>query len=360
MSAFRDKIIKNSIIAHTATLSTSKIFGKKDMISTKIPMINVALSADFEGGFTPGVTLLCGHSKHFKSGFALLLASAFLDKYPDGTILFYDNEFGTPQGYFETFGIPLESVVHTPITNIEELKFDLMKQLAMFERDDKVMIVIDSIGNLASIKEVNDALEESDAADMTRAKQLKSLFRMITPYLTIKDIPLVAVNHIYMTQEKFSKAVVSGGSGPYLSADTIWIIGRNQEKEDDELSGYKFIINIEKSRYVREKSKIPINISFEHGINKWSGLFDIALEAGFFVSGKKGWYHTVNIETGELSENAFRRSAMENSSEFWEATLNHPKMIEYITKTYHVSNGDIIEEEEEPKQIEKKVKELSK
>ena len=77
------------------------------------------------------------------------------------------------------------------------MKHDVMQQLNNFERDDHVMIIVDSVGNLASKKEVEDALDGKSVADMTRAKQMKSLFRMITPHLTIKDINAIVVNHTY-------------------------------------------------------------------------------------------------------------------------------------------------------------------
>jgi len=188
--SLREKLIKNSTIDLTSTLTDSKVYTKKDIIQTPVPMINVALSGSIDGGMTPGLTMLAGPSKHFKTGFALLLASAYLKKYSDGIILFYDSEFGTPQSYFNKFKIPLDSVVHTPITDVEELKFDIMKQLSEIDRNEHVLIIIDSIGNLASKKEVEDAMNEKAVADMSRAKQLKSLFRMITPHLTLKDIPL--------------------------------------------------------------------------------------------------------------------------------------------------------------------------
>jgi len=174
--SLKEKLIKNSTIELTSTLTESKVYTKKDMIQTPVPMINVALAGSIDGGITPGLTMLAGPSKHFKTGFALLLASAYLKKYPDGVILFYDSEFGTPQSYFNKFNIPLDSVVHTPIVDVEELKFDMMKQLKEITRDEKVLIIIDSIGNLASKKEVEDALNEKSVADMSRAKQLKSLF----------------------------------------------------------------------------------------------------------------------------------------------------------------------------------------
>jgi RecA/RadA recombinase len=238
-------------------------------------MINVALSGSVDGGLTPGLTMLAGPSKHFKTGFALLMASAYLKKYEDGVVLFYDSEFGTPQSYFKTFGIPMDSVVHTPIMDVEELKFDIMKQLTNIERSEHVCIIIDSIGNLASKKEVEDTLNEKSVADMSRAKQLKSLFRMVTPYLTMKDIPMVVVNHTYMEIGMFPKAIVGGGTGSYYSSDAIWILGRQQEKDGTDIAGYHFVINVEKSRYVKEKSKIPITVSFAGGINRWSGLLDV-------------------------------------------------------------------------------------
>ena len=298
--SLKEKLIKNSTIEFTATLEDSKIFTKKDIIPTSVPMINVALSGAVDGGLTPGITMLAGPSKHFKTGFALLMASAFLKKYSDGVILFYDSEFGTPQSYFETFGIPFDSVVHTPVTDVEQLKFDVMKQLTAIERGEHVMVVIDSIGNLASKKEVEDTLNEKSVADMSRAKQLKSLFRMITPYMTLKDIPMVVVNHTYKEIGLYPKDIVGGGTGSYYGSDNIWILGRQQDKDSDGIQGYHFVINVEKSRYVKEKSKIPITINYEGGINRWSGLLDVAIDGGYIAKPKVGWYARVDKTTGEV------------------------------------------------------------
>jgi len=210
--SLKQRLIKNTSLDGTAGLTESKIYNNKDVIQTRVPMINVAFNGKVAGGITSGLTIFAGPSKHFKTGFTLLAAGAFLEKYPeDGIILFYDSEFGSPASYFTSLGVDPEKVVHCPITNIEELKFDIMQQLDALERSDKVLIMIDSVGNLASKKEVEDAMAGKSVADMTRAKQLKSLFRMVTPHLTIKNIPMIVVNHTYQTQEMYSKAVVSGG-----------------------------------------------------------------------------------------------------------------------------------------------------
>tara|TARA_Y100000389_G_scaffold18053_1_gene15727 strand:- start:1063 stop:2106 length:1044 start_codon:yes stop_codon:yes gene_type:complete len=344
--SLKDRLIKNSTIDYTSTLTESKIYTKKDMIQTSVPMINVALGGSIDGGLTPGLTMLAGPSKHFKTGFSLLLASAFLKKYEDGVVLFYDSEFGTPQSYFETFGIDLDSVIHTPITDVEELKHDIMKQMKDIERGDKVFILVDSIGNLASKKEVEDALDGKSVADMTRAKQLKSLFRMVTPHLSLKDIPMTVVNHTYKEIGMFPKDIVGGGTGSYYSADNIWILGRQQDKDGSEIAGYHFIINIEKSRYVKEKSKIPITISWEGGINKWSGLFDVAIEGEYIVKPKNGWYALVDRETGEIQEPNMRAKDIVNNKELWMKMFKETDFSQYIEKKYKVGFSNIIEEDE--------------
>ena len=190
-----------------------------------------SLSGSVDGGLAPGLTVLAGPSKHFKTSFALIMAAAYLKQHKDAVMLFYDSEFGSPQAYFEQFDVDTSRVLHTPITNVEELKFDLIGQLEELDRNDKVIVVIDSIGNLASKKELEDAMNEKSVADMSRAKALKGLFRMATPYLAMKNIPLLAVNHTYQEIGLFPKAIVSGGTGIYYSADNIWILGRQQDKK---------------------------------------------------------------------------------------------------------------------------------
>jgi RecA/RadA recombinase len=340
-----DKIKKNSTIKDTAILADSKFFQKKDMIPTSIPAINIALSGKLDGGLTPGLTMWAGPSKHFKTAFSLLMAKSYLDKYPDAALLFYDSEFGTPQSYFDSFGIDSKRVIHTPLTNIEQLKFDVMTQLEGVERNDHLIIIIDSIGNLASKKEVEDALEGKSVADMSRAKQIKSLFRMITPHLSLKDIPMIVVNHTYKTMELYSKDVVGGGTGSYYAADNIFILGRQQEKDGTEVVGYNFIINVEKSRYVREKSKIPVTVRHDGGISRWSGLLDMALESGHVIKPSNGWYSRVNKDTGEVEDQKFR-AAQCDTKEFWLPILQSPSFQKWVKETYQVANGAILSDED--------------
>lgn len=343
-----DKLKKNSRIKETEVLAQSKFFTQKDMIPTSVPMLNVALSGRLDGGLTPGLTVLAGPSKHFKSSYSLLMAAAYLDKYPTAAMLFYDSEFGSPQSYFKNFGIDTERVLHTPIKNVEELKFDLTNQLESLSPGDKVVVVIDSIGNLASKKEIEDALDQKSVADMTRAKQLKSLFRIVTPYLTFNDIPMLAIAHTYEEQGMFPKKIVSGGTGITYSADNVWIIGRQQQKQGTEIVGYNFVINVEKSRFVKEKSRIPISVSWEGGIEKYSGLLEVAVAGGFLDRGKKGnrvGYSYINQETGEVDEKSYYEKDTMNA-EFWNPLLNDVKFQTFVRNTYSIEGQNNIDMDE--------------
>ena len=337
-----DKLKKNSKLKTTDVLSESKFFNNKEQVPTSVPMVNVALSGDPDGGLAPGLTVLAGPSKHFKTSFALLMAGAYLDKHPDAVMLFYDSEFGSPQSYFEQFGIDPSRVLHTPITNVEELKFDLIGQLEGLARTDNVIVVIDSIGNLASKKELEDAKDEKSVADMSRAKAFKGLFRMATPYLAMKNIPMLAINHTYKEIGLFPKDIVSGGTGIYYSADNIWIIGRRQNKTGTEITGYDFVINVDKSRYVKEKSKIPISVSWDGGVEKYSGLLEVALAGQYVAKPSNGWYCLVDQETGEMLDPK-RREKDTRTEEFWAPVFAKTDFKEFLRKQYQIGHKSLID-----------------
>ncbi len=211
MSNLLNKLKKNSKLDMCSELENSTLFNNRDEFSTDVPIINLALSGRFDGGMKSGLLQIAGPSKHFKSNLGLLLVSSFMKEYPDGVLLFYDSEFGATKKYFENQNVDPSRVLHCPIVDIEALKFDIVNQLNNLTKEDKVMIMIDSVGNLASAKEVQDALDEKSAADMTRAKALKSLFRIVTPHLSLKDIPMVVINHTYKEMALYPKDIVGGG-----------------------------------------------------------------------------------------------------------------------------------------------------
>ena len=333
MSKLMDKILKNSTNKLTSVLSESVMFKNKDIIPIDIPILNIAFSGDLDGGLCSGLTLLAGPSKSFKSLTALVMVRAYLKKYADGVCIFYDSEGGVNPANLESMGIDPTRVVHIPIEHMESLKYDMVKQLSELERGDHVIIVIDSIGNTASLKEIEDTLDEKSKAEMQRAKSIKGLFRMVTPSLVIKDIPCITICHTYSTMELYSKQIISGGSGLIYSANQAFIMGKAQEKDGTDLSGWNFILNVEKSRFVKEKSKLPLQVLYEGGIQKYSGILDLALESGDVVKPKNGWYSLVDTETGEVSDKCVRIKAT-NSDDFLGEVIKRKHFKDFVKNKF--------------------------
>lgn len=341
MTNLMQKLQASTTVKYSSSLDQSEIFQNAFHAPTLVPALNVALSGELAGGLTCGVTMWAGPSKHFKTLFAMICAKAYLDKYKDAIILFYDTEFGAGLQYFKNVGIDSTRVLHTPIADIEEMKHDILVQLKNIDRGDRVCILVDSFGNMASKKEVDDSTEGKVVTDMSRAKAMKSLFRMVTGRLVIKDIPLVCVNHTYKTMEMFSKDVVSGGTGAVYNSNQVFILGRQQEKGGEgnkELMGYNFIINVDKSRWVKEKSKIPINVTWDKGVNTWSGLLEMALDSGHVQNPKKGKFNRKGSSKLYSSDET-------NTKDFWTPILTDDTFKAYIEDKYTLKNEQLLSTE---------------
>lgn len=268
---------------------------------------------------------------------------SYLTEYPDAIAILYDSEFGTTPEYLQSIGLDVERIIHVPIAHIEELKFDIIKRMDAIERGDKVFFLIDSLGALPSKKEIDDAIDDKAVADMTRAKAIRSLIRIITPSLTIKDIPCIIINHTYKTMELYSKDVVGGGTSVMYLSNQVFIISRAQEKEGTELVGYKFTITIDKSRFVREKSKFAFTVTQTGGINRYSGLLEIALESGHVIKPSMGWYSRVIDGTPE--EKKWRLKDTYNM-EFWKPIFDDETYDTWIKNKYQLNaNLQLMSEE---------------
>lgn len=336
-----EKILKNKNHDMGELISKSTYFKEMEMCPTAVPMINLALSGQLDGGLSDGMTVLAGPSRHFKSMFGLLMVKAFLDKYADGAVIFYDSEKGMTGGYFDSLGIDTSRVVHVPIMTVEDLKNKMASILNETERGENLMFFIDSLGNLPSAKEVNDAIDQKEVADMTRAKAIKSFTRVVSGPLKFKNLPAVVIAHTYKTQEMFAKDVVNGGTGVVYVPDNIWILGRRKEKdkESGETLGFEFVIRVEKSRYVKEGSEIPIRVSFEHGIHTYSGLSDIAHAQGIIdvckVGRKKGYSFTP--KSGKPLEVA--EDVIDQSKEFWDLVFKETEFTKYLNQAFTLTKS---------------------
>lgn len=335
MSKLLEKLRKNTILK-PEILKNSRYFENEKYIKTDVPLLNLALSGKLDGGLPRGIVQIAAPPKHFKTNFMLEIMKGFQNENidTDYIIVLYDSELGSNPNYFQKAGVDTSKVDHRPIRSVEELRSDIANLMNDISEGDRVLICVDSIGMLRSDKETEDAKDNKSAADFTRAKALKSFFRIITGEAAIKQIPIVIVNHSYQTMELYPKEIASGGRGAQYSAHTLLFITKAQEKEKengkDVLAGYRFSLKAGMSRYVRENSVFPVTVRYNVGIDRYSGIFDFALEFGNIRCEKQGWYLTEGAEVQR------RRSDIEDDLEYMESLLSNKELCDSIEKKYRI------------------------
>ena len=170
--------------------------------------------------------------------------------------------------------------------------------------------------------------------------------------MKIKSIKKIGKKEVYDISVKdvehyvLENGVVTHNTGVMYSSNNVWIIGRSQEKDGTDLVGYSFTINIEKSRFVKEKSKLKFLVRFDGGIDKYSGLLDLALESGHVKKPSNGWYSRVDTTTGEIEEKKYRELDTHNK-DFWKPILSDVKYLEFVRSTFQLAVTPIQFAEEE-------------
>jgi RecA/RadA recombinase len=259
---------------------------KQECISTSVYILNALLSKSIrDGGVSADrITIFAGEPNTGKS---YVLYNVARNAQKQGFyVLFIDTEHSVSKDSLKNFGIDSspDKLKLISSNNIEDLKFFLTKFLDGLKAEKmagseipKVIIFLDSIGQLASEKEKADALEGKTKQDMTRAKAIKQLFRIINSDLGYLRIPMIATNHTYDTTDFFPQQVMSGGKGAEYSASTIIFLSVAQLKtgNEDELdlnsSGVIVTAKAKKNRMAKPK-KIKFEINHSYGTNPFKGL----------------------------------------------------------------------------------------
>lgn len=309
-----------------------------ESIPTKIPAMNMAISGSFKTGINPGITQVIGESRTFKTGFMLFFASEFQKYYDrkgeESIILHLDSEFGSDHEDFNKHGIDQSRVIHLPFTNVDDLKIKTVQFLEGVQMEDHVFIMIDSISQTASAKEMTDAEKGEIKQDMTRARALNSFFRSITTTCRLKKIPVYVINSFYENiSNQYADVIVKGGKQGFLSSDTILYISKRKLRDKDRnLIGFDFMVKTFKSRVVREGCIFPITITYEGGYDVWSALFAMGKLSGHIYSEKQGWYKRSYVP----DDKSWRLAQMDD--DFYMSLLNEPSFVEWAENYYRLTS----------------------
>ena len=266
----------------TGSILSENTFSEVDeWIPTGNYLLNAQLSGTLFGGIPNTRSLgLMGDPGTGKSFVCLNVAREAQKKGYD--VIYCDTEGAIDKSSAIKFGIDANKVRYQPIKTVTEFQtfvanlLELVKKAKAGGANPKIMLILDSLGMLSTDKELRDAIEGKNAADMgAKAKELRKLFRVITLDLTAAKIPLVCTNHVYAGGGFFPTKESSGGDGPIFAMSVISFLSKAQLKEGNSSTKTGIIVtsNLKKSRFTIPEP-VKFHISFANGMNPYVGLQD--------------------------------------------------------------------------------------
>jgi RecA/RadA recombinase len=255
-------------------------FPIRDYIDTGNVLLNAQISANGKTGGMPSgrVWQLAGESSVGKTYLGLeTLKNAQKQGYFG---ILYDSEMANnDKEALKKRGINTNNLLYIPIDTVENLKTSMLNIIEEAESTDKIFIMVDSIGNLSTRKELEDSIDGSTTKDMTRPAQLKALFRTVTIKAGVKNVPVIAINHTYANMGGFGGPVIAGGGGPAYNSSITNQFSKAQEKDSKgNTSGALLTSTVTKCRTAKEKTKVKFTIDFEDGLTRYSGLEQFCLD----------------------------------------------------------------------------------
>jgi RecA/RadA recombinase len=302
-------------ISKNIPIQIEKEIKEKQFITTGVYLLDAALSGKLLGGgvATNRITAFAGESGAGKS--FLCYSCAKQAQKVGYSIIYIDTEQAIDLEDLPKFGIDnsLEKFRLIRSNKVEDVNIlltqlidDLKEQKIAGYELPKIMIVLDSLGQMASNKEKADLLKGDIKQDMTKAKALGSMFRSINTDLGYLDIPFLVANHTYMTMDLFPAEKLRGGNGLLYSASVIGFMSKSKLKtgEEDDMdlgqSGISVLFKTAKNRLAKPK-KIRFDISFAHGMNPYTGLDAFCRPEYFEQIGIAKGKEEVDKKTGEIT-----------------------------------------------------------
>jgi RecA/RadA recombinase len=264
---------------------------EQKFIGTGSYILNALLSGSIYGGIPDNrVTAIAGEQATGKTFYAIGIAKHFLDANPEGAVFYFDSEAAATGDLFKNRGLDADRVWHFPVDTIEEFRTQIIRILDNLlktkEEDRKpLLIVLDSLGMLASSKELEDALADKQVRDMTKTQSIKSVFRIITSKLGKLKVPMIVTNHTYKTMNMYGdQSDMGGGSGLKYAASTIMYLSKSKEKDGTDVVGNIIKVKANKSRFTKENSQVATRLFFDsRGLDKYYGLLELGEKYSIFL-----------------------------------------------------------------------------
>lgn len=288
-------------------------------IDTGCFMLNALVSGSLFGGMADNKVLtVAGESSTGKSFFALGIVKSFLDQNPSGAVLYYDTESAVVKKMAESRGIDTSRVIIGEPQTLQDFRTKCLSFLEKYASRDPstrppLLIVLDSLGMLSSIKEIADTAEGKDTRDMTKAQLIRGIFRVLRLKLAKLHVPMIVTAHTYASVGSYYPTQeLSGGGGAKYSSDSILMIKKSKDKDGTDVVGVIIKGSMYKSRLSRENQQAAMQLSYDTGLNRYYGLLEFAEECGAVdrVGNKYAFPHLPD-------QKFFKKAILEDPEKFW-------------------------------------------
>ena len=342
MTNFLKDIIKETGNEYASLVSEGVEAGDVDsFIDTGSYVFNALLGGSIYNGIPANkITALAGESATGKTFFVLGICKHFLDKNPDGGVIFFESESAVTKELIEDRKIDSKRMVIMPVTTVQEFRHQAITVLDKYNSQDPsdrkpLLLILDSLGMLSTTKEMEDTAEGKETRDMTRAQIVKAVFRVLTLKLGKAKVPLIITNHTYdVVGSMFPKKEMGGGSGLKYASSSIVYLSRRKEKDGTQIIGNIIHCKNYKSRLTRENAIVDVRLTYDKGLDRYYGLLDLALKHNIFKQ------VSTRIELPDGSK-AFGKTINNDPAKYF--TKDILKQIDEVACKKEFKYGDVIE-----------------
>lgn len=325
----------------SSVLQTSLFSNISEWVSTGSLSLNKVVSGDINKGLPRGrIMAFAGPSGVGKT--YLLMSSAREAQKQGYTVMVFDSENAFDAESFRRIGGNPEEVLHVPIITITELRnkvVQIMDEWMTQNPNSKLFIIIDSLGNLITEKVLNDIEENKGASDMgIRAKQMREMARVFTNWVAKHQAIMVVSNHTYEQpppNPNMAPVVKFNGGEGFVYATSGIVFLRKSAIREEETDAQGNVAKVkkgnilkataEKNRFVPEGLTGELYLSFDHGLNKWYGLLNDALESKLVTEPSQGWFQFSHLDTKIRKKDLYK-------SANWVGMID--KLAEFIRSKY--------------------------
>lgn len=301
-------------------LSTFLCDNSLSTVSEWIDTGSYALNAIISGSLFGGIPMgrLTGFVGPESCGKTLMANKIMANAQKKGMhVAYFDTEGALDEATASRLGCDPSKIKHVPSEITEHCRNEIVQLLETIVQNNlhgKVLLVIDSLGNLITAQEKKKIDEGSDTPDMgNRARSLKSLMRAITHAAKKAKCPVIFTNHIYEDPSQLHPSAIkkqAGGSGPLYMASVIVQMAKKTERSEDSknkdsntnttliskgINGLTLRALTTKNRFVTPFLEVEMYLNFRTGLNKYSGIIEMA--EGYDIVQKQGHRYVLNGET---------------------------------------------------------------